>query len=163
MYNLSRDSFQFLWIEISVKVDTWYTHKYTSWLYLLIELGSTNTPITMNTHSTRVLASKYCFPVKKEKEFLEKWLILGLRGNKITRKIWNFYHKPKIWNFYHKPKIYFKKMIGNISKEPKGQFKWAPAGHTGHNWSINTDRRDFPGSPVAKISQGCSFSPWLGS
>jgi len=50
----------------------------------------------MNIHSTRVLASKYYFPVKKEKEFLEKWLILGLRGNKITRKIWNFYHKPKI-------------------------------------------------------------------
>ena len=41
-------------------------------------------------------------------------------------------------------------MIGNISKEPKGQFKWAPARHIGHNWSINTDRRDFPGSPVTK-------------
>ena len=54
-------------------------------------------------------------------------------------------------------------MIGNISKEPKGQFKWAPARHIGHNWSINTDRRDFPGSPVAKTSRGCRFSPWLGS
>ena len=54
-------------------------------------------------------------------------------------------------------------MMGDISREPTGQFKWAPTSHIGHYLSINTDSRDFPGSLVVKTLRGCRFSPWLGS